>query len=48
MTKSAPKTTQPKKRLSDAERAKRKQTVVFVAISIIVVLSMLVSLIRFV
>ena len=48
MKKPISKPTQPKKRLSDADRARRKQTFFFLLISILVAVSMLISLIRIV
>jgi len=48
MSKYTPKANPAKKQMSDADRARRKQNIFFVALSVMIVLSMLLSLVRFV
>ena len=48
MPKPAPKTNPVRKEISDADRARRKQNIFFVALSVMIVLSMLLSLVRLV
>lgn len=48
MTKTAPKAANAKKTMTEAERARRRQNFFFIAMSVLIVLSMLLSLVKLV